>query len=162
MQLKQPALPIYLWIGTSEGPWRPLPLLPGGLEISKRTVLVSISRILNLNKKNLFRHLISKVKPVSSRVSIGNILRQKHQRHWHASITIVLALATLGDTIQIEMILSVSHRPRWPRQVQSCDCRMLLLLTVSLTNVVNVNDPLGLIYTYVWFSIKLAGLENIQ
>ncbi len=30
-----------------------------------------------------------------------------------------LTLATLDDTIQIEMILSVLCRPRWPRQVQS-------------------------------------------
>ncbi len=31
----------------------------------------------------------------------------------------LLALATLGDAIQIEMILSVSRRPGWPSQVQS-------------------------------------------
>ncbi len=54
------------------------------------------------------------------RVSIGNFLRQKCQRH---TTVRVLALATLGDVIQIEMILSVSRRPMWPRQVQSCDCR---------------------------------------
>jgi hypothetical protein len=29
----------------------------------------------------------------------------------------VLALAKLGDMTQIEMILSVSHHPRWSRQV---------------------------------------------
>ncbi len=30
----------------------------------------------------------------------------------------VLALATLGDTTQIGSFQSVSHWPRWPRQVQ--------------------------------------------
>ncbi len=30
-----------------------------------------------------------------------------------------LALATLGGTTQIEMILSLSYRPRWPRKVSS-------------------------------------------
>ncbi len=42
---------------------------------------------------------------VFSRVSIGNILRWKHQWQWHTTVTIVLALATLGDVTQIEMIL---------------------------------------------------------
>jgi hypothetical protein len=40
-----------------------------------------------------------------SLLSIGNILRQKCQQQRHATVTIVLALATLGDTKQIEMIL---------------------------------------------------------
>ncbi len=31
---------------------------------------------------------------------------------------IVLPLAALGDTVQVEMILSVSRRPWWPMQVQ--------------------------------------------
>jgi hypothetical protein len=31
----------------------------------------------------------------------------------------LLALATLGDAIQIEMILFVLHCPGWPSQVQS-------------------------------------------
>ncbi len=30
----------------------------------------------------------------------------------------VLDLATLGDAKKVEMILSLLHRPRWPRQVQ--------------------------------------------
>jgi hypothetical protein len=34
--------------------------------------------------------------------------------------TLLLALATLGRATEIEMILSMSQRPRWPRQVQSC------------------------------------------
>ncbi len=38
-------------------------------------------------------------------VSIGNILRQKHQQQRHVTVTVVLALATLGDATQIEMIL---------------------------------------------------------
>jgi hypothetical protein len=33
--------------------------------------------------------------------------------------TVANKLATLGDVTQIEMILSVSQRPRWPRQIQS-------------------------------------------
>jgi hypothetical protein len=36
-------------------------------------------------------------------------LRQKCQRQWHTTDIIVLALATLGDAMQIEMILSVSY-----------------------------------------------------
>jgi hypothetical protein len=32
----------------------------------------------------------------------------------------LLALATLGSVTCIEVILSVLHRPRWPRQVKSC------------------------------------------
>ncbi len=31
----------------------------------------------------------------------------------------VLALVTLGSATKIEMILSLSHRPRWPRKVTS-------------------------------------------
>ncbi len=42
---------------------------------------------------------------------------KKCQQQWHAMVTIVLALATLGNGTQIEMILSVSNRPRWPRQI---------------------------------------------
>jgi hypothetical protein len=34
--------------------------------------------------------------------------------------TLVLALATLGNAPEIEMILSMWNRPRWPREVQSC------------------------------------------
>ncbi len=41
----------------------------------------------------------------------------------------------------IEMILSVSPRPRWPRQVQSSDCCVSLLPTILLTNVASVNNP---------------------
>jgi hypothetical protein len=38
---------------------------------------------------------------------------------WLSTIApIVLALATLDDATKIEMILSVSHHSRWPRQVQ--------------------------------------------
>ncbi len=77
-----------------------------------------------------------------SRVSIGNILRQKHQRQRHVTVTIVLALATLGNMIQIEMILSVLRCPRWPRQVPLCNCHVSLSPMVSLTNIANVNDPL--------------------
>ncbi len=42
---------------------------------------------------------------VLRRVSIGDILRGKRQRQRHATVTIVLVLATLGDMTQIEMIL---------------------------------------------------------
>jgi hypothetical protein len=38
-------------------------------------------------------------------ISIGNLLRQKSQRQWHVTVTIALALATLGNVTQIEMIL---------------------------------------------------------
>jgi hypothetical protein len=51
-------------------------------------------------------------------------------------------LTCLGQMREIDMILSLSHRPRWPRQVQSGDCCMSLSLTVMPTNAANVNDPL--------------------
>ncbi len=35
-------------------------------------------------------------------------------------VTTELALAAMSDATQIEMILSVSNCPRWPRQVLSC------------------------------------------
>jgi hypothetical protein len=41
---------------------------------------------------------------------------------------LLLGLATLGSMTKIEMILSVLHRPRLPRQVNSCHCRMSLAL----------------------------------
>ncbi len=52
------------------------------------------------------------------------------------------ALATLGDATQIWSFLFMSCRPRWPRQVQSRDCLVSLLLMVMLTNVANVTEPL--------------------
>jgi len=59
--------------------------------------------------------------------------------------TLVLALATLDHMTEIEMILSVSRSPRYPRQKQSRDCHMLLLPTVLLINITNVNNPLVLV-----------------
>ncbi len=35
-----------------------------------------------------------------------------------ATVTIVLAMATLGDATQIGLFLFMSLHPRWPRQVQ--------------------------------------------
>ncbi len=58
------------------------------------------------------------------------------------TVIIVLALATLGDTIKLEIILSMLCCPKWPRQVQPHDCHMSMLPTVLLTNVANGNDPL--------------------
>ncbi len=52
------------------------------------------------------------------------------------TVTIVLALAILDDVTQIEMILSVSRRPRWPRQVPS-----YVAVTDGFANIANVNDP---------------------
>jgi hypothetical protein len=46
-------------------------------------------------------------------------LRQNCQWQQHMTVTTILALATLGDWKQIEMILYVSHCPRGPRQVVS-------------------------------------------
>jgi hypothetical protein len=34
--------------------------------------------------------------------------------------TLALVLDTLGRVTDIEMILYMSHHPRWPRQVKSC------------------------------------------
>ncbi len=42
----------------------------------------------------------------------AKFLRQKHQQQRHTTDIIVLALATLGDATQIEMIISVSHAHR--------------------------------------------------
>jgi len=62
-----------------------------------------------------------------------------------------LSLALLHHLHQCEhriyISLSVSHNPRWPRQVNS-DCRVLLSLTVTLTNVANVSDPLEALGPY--------------
>ncbi len=49
--------------------------------------------------------------------------------------TLVLALASLVEAAEIGSFLYMSHHPRWPRQVQSCDCYVWLSLTVTLTNV---------------------------
>ncbi len=46
------------------------------------------------------------------------------------AIDILLALATLGDMTQIGTFLSLSLRPRWPRQVHVCCCCMSLSLTL--------------------------------
>ncbi len=73
---------------------------------------------MRLNSYLLILRFWSHFVAVDSHFSIGKFLRQKHQRQQHATVTIVLALATLGDAAQIEMILSVSCHPRWPRQVQ--------------------------------------------
>jgi hypothetical protein len=40
-----------------------------------------------------------------SRISIGDILKEKCQRLRHVTVTIVLALATLGNKTQIEIII---------------------------------------------------------
>jgi len=52
--------------------------------------------------------------------------------------TLVLALATLDGATEMEMILSVSHYPRWPRLVNS----LSLLLTFLPKNIANVHEPL--------------------
>jgi len=72
---------------------------------------------------------------VKSCVSIGNILRQKYQRH--VTVTSVLALATLGYTTQIEMTPKVTKI-----STVTCLSRQLhvAVVMVSLTNVANVND----------------------
>jgi hypothetical protein len=57
----------------------------------------------------------------------------------HDSDTLVLALATLGGTTNIEMILSVLHCPRWPRQVRQWH----KIPDSFATNLTNVNDPMN-------------------
>jgi hypothetical protein len=57
------------------------------------------------------------------------------------TVTIVLALATLGDATQIGMFLFLVAQPKYCHIAQG-DCHVFLSLTVSLTNVINVNDPL--------------------
>jgi hypothetical protein len=60
-----------------------------------------------------------KIRRVSkSRVYIGEGSSRMLVTMTHDSDTLILALATLGRASEIEMILSVSHRPRWPRQVK--------------------------------------------
>jgi hypothetical protein len=54
------------------------------------------------------------------------------------SNTPVLALATLGGMTKIETILSVSHCPRWPRQVRQWH----KIAYGFASNFANVNDPL--------------------
>jgi len=43
----------------------------------------------------------------------------------------LLAMATLGDAIQIGSFLFMPCRPRCPRQVQVCHCRMSLSSVLS-------------------------------
>jgi hypothetical protein len=43
---------------------------------------------------------------------------QKHRWYCRVISCSLLALAAFGDTTQVETILSVSHYPRWPRQVR--------------------------------------------
>ncbi len=53
-----------------------------------------------------------------------------HVHWWHFLVKMLvtatdylLALATLGDMTKIEMILSLFHHPRCPRQEVICHCR---------------------------------------
>jgi len=48
-----------------------------------------------------------------------------------ATVTIVLAMATLGDATLIGLFLFMPCRPRWPRQVS--DCCVLLSLPPALS-----------------------------
>jgi hypothetical protein len=65
------------------------------------------------------------------------------------TVTIVLAQATLAGMMQIEMILSLLHRPRQPKAAQGSPRRpkasshVSLSLVLSPTNVANVNEPLS-------------------
>jgi hypothetical protein len=55
----------------------------------------------------------------------------------------LLALATLGDAIQIEMILSVLRYPRWPSQVQSC-VTVAGIIALTFANVNTASYTFGL------------------
>ncbi len=51
-------------------------------------------------------------------ISTGKICYQNHWQFCNVKNPTLLALATLGDKTQIEMILLVLYHPRWPRQVR--------------------------------------------
>ncbi len=56
-----------------------------------------------------------------------------------ASVTIVLAMATLGDATQIGLFLFMSLRPKWPRQVNN-DYRLRYRVTFASVNVLDVYE----------------------
>jgi len=67
----------------------------------------------------------------------------------------LLASATLGGVRLKELVVSVSHRPRRPRQVQSRDCRVSVVAVGSLANV-NVH------YGVNRSNLGLFNIENIS
>ncbi len=85
-----------------------------------------------------------------SRVYTGDVFKVKREQQLHATVTIVLALATLGGMTQTESFLSYVAPPKVA--VKGIEIivnwnligRVSLSPTVSLTNFPNVNDLLGL------------------
>jgi hypothetical protein len=73
-------------------------------------------------------------------IYIGEACTRKHQSYHDAILPSLLALATLIDVIQLGMILSVSRRPRVPRQVQS----LVAVTVVILPTLANVKTALML------------------
>ncbi len=67
----------------------------------------------------------------------------------------LLALATLGDTTQIEMILSVSHCPRWVGQVHSLS-HVGVTIGFAKTNFLPMKTNLYSCYELVPTLVKLT------
>ncbi len=65
---------------------------------------------------------------------------------------IVLALATLGGTTEIGSFLFLSHRPRWPRQVQS----HVAVVGIIAINFANEN----IVSTLVGLSVSLVRAQT--
>ncbi len=68
--------------------------------------------------------------------TLAKFVKRHCQRQWHATVTIELALANLGDATQIGSFLFMSLHPRWPRQISSdCRCRRHYCMTFSNVNM---------------------------
>ncbi len=63
--------------------------------------------------------------------TLANFAKQNRQRQRPPTVITVLALATFGEEQELETILPVSHRPRWPRQVRSKCSLSLLFVNVA-------------------------------
>ncbi len=61
-------------------------------------------------------------------VSIHLVHTETNTTITYTSGTTILALATLGDATQIELILSVLCHPRWPRRVHSLSVLLMFSL----------------------------------
>jgi hypothetical protein len=51
--------------------------------------------------------------------SLAKFNGKKHQWYYDAITPLLLSLATVGDVTRIEIILFVSHRPRWKQVVRN-------------------------------------------
>ncbi len=110
-----------------------------------------------------------------SRATFSRIKAHLHWQRFYSSITpatatrdshYLIALATLGDATEIEMILSLLRRPRWPRQISSDSHVLLLRVAVASTIPLNfANGNTGDVSWFIcchnllYFSVECRSLE---